>query len=108
MLLGAPTKQLSAMQGYGASVAFSGDGDRLAISSSRGGQVQIFDADSAAYIGSYFASDVSGLGATNNGFLVSAGTGNIVRLEGMQETRNTLHGHSWDNHLIRISDKSRF
>lgn len=102
-LLSPPAMQLKAMQGYGASVAFSDNGSRIAITSSRGGQVQIFDADSMAYVSAYIAADVSGLGATQNGFLVTAGTGEIVSLEGTQVVRRAQHRHNWDNHLIRIS-----
>jgi hypothetical protein len=101
-LLNAPTGQLAAMKGYGGSVAFSGDGARIAISSSRGGQVQVFDASSATYLSSYYADDVSGLGAARNGFVASTGTGAIILLEGTQASQNTRHNHSWDNHLIRI------
>ncbi|MGR3661899.1 MAG: DUF1513 domain-containing protein [Paracoccaceae bacterium] len=101
-LLRAPLELHIGMRGYGASVAFSGDDQKVAFSSSTGGQVQIFNVASGDYQQSYFATDVSGLSKGDDGFTVSAGTGEIVSLNGVQPVWRTRHSQSWDNHLISI------
>ena len=83
-LLSAPLELHAGMLGYGASVAFSGDDQNVAFSSSTGGQVQIFDVASGNYLQSYFSNDVSGLSKSSEGFTVSTGTGEIVSLKGNQ------------------------
>ena len=101
-LLRAPEQEHLDMQGYGASVAFSGDGSLVAITSSRGGQVQVFDAVSGEYLASHYADDLSGVGRADDGFLLTAGTGVVSRLTGAKFSPVRQFGRNWDNHLVRI------
>lgn len=104
-LQSAPLELHAGMLGYGASVAFSGDDQNVAFSSSTGGQVQIFDVASGDYLQSYFSNDVSGLSKSSEGFTVSTGTGEIVSLKGNQPVWRARHNQSWDNHLISIPQR---
>jgi len=91
------------MNGYGGSVAFSGDGSLLAVSSPRGGRVQTFDMETGALAQSLAMEDVCGLGAAPGGFLLSSGTGRLARLDPAGETPVTRAPVRWDNHLVRLS-----
>lgn len=102
-LFGAAAEVAGQMNGYGGSVAFSGDGRLLAVSSPRGARVQAFDVETGALAQVLEMEDVCGLGAAPGGFLASAGTGQLTRLAadgahplGAAEVR-------WDNHLVPLT-----
>lgn len=91
------------MQGYAGSVAFSGDGRQVAISSPRGGVVQVFDAATGAPVTMIAAEDVCGLARSARGIFVTAGTGRVWRLEpGEPLAGLSHHGLAWDNHAVAI------
>lgn len=90
------------MQNYAGSVALCRASGLVAISSPRGGLVQMFDTATGAYAGSYASADVCGLASTPEGFLTTAGTGQISGLQGRAEDWSRAHALQWDNHLVPI------
>lgn len=103
-LLGGEGGVADAMNGYGGSVAFSGDGSLLAVSSPRGGTVQAYDVESGALAESLTLEDVCGLGAAPGGFIASAGTGALVRLSADGSSPIDRAQVRWDNHLVRLTE----
>ena len=103
MWLQAPPEAHHAMQGYAGSVAFSGDGRSVAITSPRGGLVQVFDAGSGAWRRSLALPDVCGLAPAQKGFVASTGAGAFYHVEGdAPAKRLRSHGLAWDNHIVPI------
>lgn len=92
-----------AMNGYGGSTAFSGDGHLLAVSSPRGGLVQAYDVETGALAETLTLEDVCGLGAAPGGFIVSAGTGALVRMGAEGVAPIDRAEVRWDNHLVRLT-----
>ena len=101
-LIGGAGEIAGQMNGYGGSVAFSGDGSLLAVSSPRGGRVQAFDAETGALVHGLAMEDVCGLGAAPGGFLLSSGTGQLARMGAEGATPITRAEVRWDNHLVRL------
>ncbi len=99
----APPARALAMQGYAGSVAFSGDGQAVAITSPRGGEVQIFDAETATLRAHWRRADICGLAPRGAGFLASDGMGGLFALEADgTATPLARHEASWDNHLVPV------
>lgn len=101
-LMSAPADDVRAMDGYVGSIAVSNDGQSIAITSPRGGLVQVFDVTQQRLTLSIPLTDVSGVAAVGSSFAVSSGTG-ALRL--LNAARQGLHHQSnvrWDNHLIPI------
>ena len=91
-----------AMENYVGSIAFSGDGTRIAATSPRGGLVQVFDAQIGRYLGSVRSRDVSGVGALGDGFAATSGTGLLMVIDGTVAVRTARHAVAWDNHLVPV------
>ncbi|WP_224825091.1 DUF1513 domain-containing protein [Cognatishimia sp. MH4019] len=92
-----------AMRGYIGSVAFSTSGLQLAVTSPRGGRVQLFDTQTATLQDQVQMADVCGVATTRDGLVVTSGTGAIRFLSG----RTTpVPGLRWDNHLVAIRESS--
>ncbi|PVH27461.1 DUF1513 domain-containing protein [Pararhodobacter oceanensis] len=101
-LLGAPEGEQRRMRNYAGSVGFSRDGQFLAITSPRGGQLHRFDAATGDFLSATAMEDVCGLAATAQGFLVTTGLGHVAQLADEPLTVTRLAGVAWDNHLIAI------
>ena len=84
------------MQGYLGSIAFEASRQHIAVTSPRSGILQTFGQD--GLIQDTAQSDVCGVAATDNGFIVTSGTG-MVRTPLSGET---VHNLAWDNHLVAI------
>lgn len=99
----APDAQHLQMQAYGGSVSFSGDGSHIAVTSPRGGVVQIFDRE-GAFLMQHSLEDVCGAApATGAGFIVTTGTGEVAEIDaGGKYQKLSQHTRQWDNHLIAI------
>lgn len=90
-----------AMQGYGGSVAFSGD--KLAMTSPKGGRVQVWSrAGEALY--SVAQPDVCGLGPCQIGgdFTVTDGRGQTALISATGAERCETLPLAWDNHLVSL------
>jgi hypothetical protein len=97
----APAPEALAMQGYAGSVAWSGDGETVAITSPRGGRVQMFDA-AGEYVAAVRRPDVCGIAASDGGFLATCGTGLLMSMTQAGVQPVTRHTVAWDNHVIRV------
>ncbi|MCA0922304.1 DUF1513 domain-containing protein [Pseudooceanicola nanhaiensis] len=93
-----------AMQGYAGSVAMDAAGTRAAISSPRGGLVQIFDTATGALVEQVAEADACGLSCGAGGFVITSGIGHVIGYD-TGSGRSDWQAASemqWDNHLVRI------
>lgn len=100
-LAAAPAPEHGLMQGYAGSIAFSGDGTQVAITSPRGGRVQRFGAD-GAFLGAVARGDVCGIAPLGQGFLLSDGQGGLLAWQGEEPDPLGLSGRAWDNHIVTL------
>ncbi|TCO73336.1 DUF1513 domain-containing protein [Rhodovulum euryhalinum] len=102
-LLAAGDEDHRRMQGYAGSIALAPASGQVAITSPRGGLVQMFDTVTGTCLASHAGPDVCGVSDAGRGFLITAGTG-IVSLAGAQgEIWRRRHACQWDNHLVRVA-----
>lgn len=88
-------------KGYAGSVAFSGDGAQVAITSPRGGVLASFDVKTGRHQTTVTAADVCGVAPASAGFIHSTGTGSIGWLNETQQP--IAHAmHSFDNHIVTL------
>lgn len=89
------------MRGYGGSVTFWDHGLRVAVSSPRGGMIQMSDVSSATVSGARSVADVCGLGTLNARLVASSGTGAVFDAtnEIEQLSQSSI---AWDNHLVTV------
>ncbi len=90
------------MQGYGGSVAFDRKGEKVAMSSPRGGRVQVWDA-SGAPLYAVACADVCGLGGAHRGdFTVTNGQGLTAQISAAGLVAQDQLALAWDNHLVAL------
>lgn len=98
LLCAAPESEHLSMQGYAGSVAISGD--RIGITSPRGGRLHVFDG-AGTFRSSLHRADICGLAAASDGLLATDGRGGI--LAATDSFAPLAHAaRNWDNHLVRI------
>ena len=102
-LLGEGDPRLRNMQGYGGSVAFSPDDQTIAVTSPRGGVVQVHETHSGELIHEHALQDVCGLVTASSGLIASTGLGQIAQLTDGAVIKLRRHALAWDNHLIRLT-----
>lgn len=100
-VLSAPGDGVRAMRGYAGSVAFAGGGDAVAITSPKGGAVQIFSA-AGAFAAQIDEPDICGLSACAGGLIATTGTGKALRILDGAPGRAVMHDAAWDNHLVGV------
>lgn len=91
------------LKGYVGSIAFSGDGAQVGVTSPRGGVVQLFDTDSGGFRLSIDAPDACGLSARRDGFMITTGTGHISAWQGGRLMPLQQDPAQFDNHLVAIA-----
>jgi hypothetical protein len=101
VLAPAPDPILVRMQGYAGSVAFSGDGAEVAITSPRGGLMLLFGTD-GSFLETVAETDVCGVARAPGGFLVTSGTGRAMERAGGTTIATRQHNLAWDNHLVPL------
>ena len=89
------------LKGYAGSVAFSGDGARVAISCPRGGLLVVFDRDGTLQT-THSRADICGLGSAPDGFFATDGLGGIARVQNGALHMLNAAPRAWDNHLITL------
>ncbi|MFV1527913.1 MULTISPECIES: DUF1513 domain-containing protein [unclassified Phaeobacter] len=94
--------RLRNLDGYGGSLAFSRDGTQIAVTSPRGGVVQIADCASGALLHEVRLADVCGLTGAGAGFIVTTGTGEVSTIRNGTLTHLGRADLAWDNHLVPI------
>lgn len=94
--------RLLTLNGYGGSIAFSVDAELVAVTSPRGGVVQLMNCNSGAIVREHRMADVCGIAPSATGFTASTGTGQVLHLTA--EDKQTMHRSNlaWDNHLIPL------
>ncbi len=101
-LVAAPEAGHRALQRYAGSVAIWQAGRQVAITSPRGGQVQVFDGDTGGFLYAVTDPDVCGVGATTEGFVTTSGQGRVARLSVAGSTELARHDLAFDNHAVPI------
>ncbi|WP_170332213.1 DUF1513 domain-containing protein [Ruegeria arenilitoris] len=100
-LLSAPEAEQSSLQGYAGSVAFSGEGETVAITCPRGNALHQYSTADDQLVAAHPLEDVCGLGPGAMGFVFTTGTGFVGALSsGVQISARS--DCQWDNHLIPI------
>jgi hypothetical protein len=102
-LMEASPEQLRKMQGYVGSVAFSGSGDAVIVTSPRGGLIQHYNLADNALTKSVDLLDASGAAMTNAGVMISSGTGELMNVARGKTVKSQITGLQWDNHLVGIT-----
>jgi len=97
----APLADELAMQGYAGSVAFSGEGDELAITSPRGGRLHRFS-DTGTFLGALSRADVCGLAPLGAGYLASDGLGGLLSVSPRGAVPLARRTCAWDNHVVAL------
>nr|WP_303623741.1 DUF1513 domain-containing protein [Shimia sp. CNT1-13L.2] len=98
-----PTEQeQDALRGYVGSVTFSQDGAQVAISSPRGGVVQVIDVAEMRVAHSVEMPDVCGIGADENGFVLTSGDGRVARVDENRFVDLGRQDLRWDNHMVAL------
>lgn len=104
----ADPEELVKLQGYGGSVSFSGDGEAIALTSPRGGRLQIYSASGDAPPIGVSIENVCGVAPAGQGFLASDGGGRLswITVDPRQSVtpppRTGPDGFLFDNHLIQV------
>lgn len=98
-LLTAAQPKWREMQGYAGSIAFSRAGDRIGVTSPRGGLFLIFDADSGTLVQTIPRADVCGVAQGGADFVTTSGDGTIVAAGHASARHKTL---AFDNHLVCV------
>ncbi|MCV2868928.1 DUF1513 domain-containing protein [Defluviimonas sp. WL0002] len=101
MLVRAPDNSHAAMQGYAGSVTFFEDGRKVAISSPKGGRVQVFDAQ-GQYAYEVLRADVCGLAADGDLLAMTDGHGAFVLMRDRVPAGHSRANRAWDNHIVRL------
>jgi len=91
-----------ALDGYVGSIAFSGDGQQLAVTSPKSGVAQVFDVQSGNMISDHPQQDVCGVAATTLGLMATDGQGGVLRLGATLQSLAS-YDLSFDNHLVAIT-----
>ncbi|MFC3613805.1 DUF1513 domain-containing protein [Lutimaribacter marinistellae] len=101
VLAEAPLADEIAMQGYAGSIAFSGDGTEIAITSPRGGRLHRFDTG-GRFLGFVSRTDICGLATRDDGYLASDGLGGLLTVQGSVVGPVNRMECAWDNHIVTL------
>lgn len=88
--------------GYVGSIAFSGAGTQLAITSPRAGEAQVFDVGTGTRLQRMIQVDICGVAASREGLMLTTGQGHVIGL-GQSEVPLAHHDLAWDNHLVAVA-----
>lgn len=94
------------IRNYVASVAVARDGETAVISAPNGGLAVLIELATGACLATHAMRDVFGAAQHHNGFLLTAGNGEMASVAGDRWSDNAAHPHSlasaWDNHLVAV------
>jgi uncharacterized protein len=91
-----------AMKGYAGSIAISGDGAIIALTSSKGGAVTVFDG-SGKLLAIHRRADLSGAAPRARDVMLSDGQGAFWGCAANGLTPLTRSEINWDNHLVALA-----
>ena len=88
-------------QGYLGSIAFSGDGQQIAMTAPRGNTALLFDAN-GYHLHSLISADVCGVAPSNANHIFTTGEGKVISFS---DATTSTNGHplAWDNHLVALT-----
>ncbi|MGY9048968.1 hypothetical protein P775_18900 [Puniceibacterium antarcticum] len=101
ILASAPEPQQMRMQGYAGSIAFSGNGAQVALTSPHGGVLSVFDSN-GTFQEMISRADVSGVGPAQSGFMTTDGLGGLCSVADGALSRLNTAPRAWDNHLVTL------
>ena len=96
---------IAAMRGYAGSVAVNTLSDQIAVTSPRGGVLQMcsrVSSDGGHAIRNRRVADVCGVASFGTGFIVTTGEGVIALHNQAGEVWRIRHPVQWDNHLVAL------
>ena len=102
-LLQATPEDHRLLAGYVGSVAISQLENRVAVTSPRGGVIELFDLGTGHYAGRRDITDVCGIADGQAGFVFSSGDGSVGSFHGIEAAQTARLRCQWDNHLVPIS-----
>lgn len=102
VLMQATPDQMRDMQGYVGSIAYVSTSKDIAVTSPRGGRVQIYDTASRQIADERRMSDVCGVAENRDGFVLTSGTGRLEAITGSAPPRMRTEPLQWDNHLVPV------
>jgi hypothetical protein len=103
--MGQGRETIGAMRGYAGSVAVNTLSDQIAVTSPRGGVLQICSrlaTGDGHDIRNRRVADVCGVASFGTGFIVTTGEGVIALHSQAGEVRRIRHPVQWDNHLVAL------
>jgi uncharacterized protein len=100
-LAAAPEASHRAMNNYAGSIALSGDGARLAITSPKGGRVQVFDG-AGTFVAEHMRAEVCGVARFGAELVTTDGSGGVFRLTTDGLEKLGLAARAWDNHVVPL------
>jgi len=103
-ILGTPLHAM-AMNNYAGSVTFSYDGSCLAVSSPRGGCVQIYATETGHFVRQYDLKDACGVAPAfdDKGFIITTGLGHVSRVNSALHPMKSYANIQWDNHITLLT-----
>ncbi len=104
VLLDASDEAMRQMQGYVGSIALDAQASKVAVTSPRGGVVQVFDVAARRLDHTIVATDASGIAPGKSGFVATSGLGAFWALDANETPADSRHDLAWDNHLVPISN----
>jgi hypothetical protein len=104
-LVAAPLAEHLRMHNYAGSVALSGDGTRLAITSPKGGVAQVFDI-AGGHIATHARAETCGVAPLGTGLVTTDGTGGIFALTDAGLQPLVRANRAWDNHVVPLPQVS--
>lgn len=100
-LASAPDQDVLQMKGYAGSISLSGDGRQVAITSPRGGRLQIYSTDGRLRA-VHERRDICGLAPHETGFLTTDGGGGVLSFNERGSKSFGLRRRAWDNHIVAL------
>ena len=94
---------LRGLRGYVGSIAFSPDGHTVAVTSPRGGVLQLYTASTRTLAQTITLPDVCGVAAFGQTITATTGTGTLVQMNATREILRRKTDVQWDNHLIPLA-----
>lgn len=106
-LLAAGPEEQPQMKGYAGSIAFTPEGDQVAISSPKGGRAHVFSMMSGAapageFLTALERTDICGLAASPAGMIATDGLGGVLGLTGGSLHPLSRANRAWDNHIVAL------
>ncbi len=101
-LMSTPMDDVRRMNGYIGSIACSDDGAIVAVTSPRGGLLQLYETNTLRLMNVKSLTDVCGVTVNSDSFVATSGNGTITQIKNIAGAHIIRSHLSWDNHLISV------